>query len=91
MINENLNIFDIRKIYEQYKKEYDFLYEHGDNVAGYEDAIKHYEENIEKWLENEFFRKYLFTLCAFKQDCFTSDREVAALMFACNDHYMFLD
>lgn len=91
MINEELNIFDMRDIFKQFQREYDFLYEHGDNVAGFEDAINHYENNISKWNNNKYFQKYMFALCTLYGDCFTSDREVAALMFACNDHYMFLD
>jgi len=90
-INEDINIFDIKKIYESYQNNYGFLYEHDDNVAGYREALEFYENEHEALFHDENFKKYMFALCTLKQDGFTSDREIVALMFALSDYGVLQD
>ena len=90
-INSELSVFDIKKIYETYKNEYGFLYENSDNVAGYDEALEFYTENFDALIKDDIFRKYIFALCTLKQDGFTSDREIVALMFAFEKYNVFLD
>ena len=92
-INENINIFDIKKIYKEYQKQYKFLYdcETEENVAGYQEALEFYDNEHETLLHDENFKKYMFALCTLKQDGFTSDREIVALMFAFSDFGVFQD
>lgn len=90
-VNDSLNIFDIKEIFTSYQNNYGFLYEHNDNVAGFREALNFYNDNFSTLMENENFKKYIFALCTLKQDCFTSDREIVALMFACSDYNMFLE
>lgn len=90
-INTELSIFDIKKIYETFQNEYGFLYENNDNVAGYDEALDFYTKNFDELIKDDIFRKYIFALCTLKQDGFTSDREIVALMFALEKYNVFLD
>lgn len=68
---------NIHKFYEQFKKEYKFLYEN-DNVCGYEEAVNAFDEN----LKNENFAKFVGEFAKYRKDLISSDREAGAFMFA---------
>ena len=67
---------NIREFYKRFQKEYDFLYEHDDRVAGYHEALSFGDDFIKAHPDfvNEFN--------AYRQDFLSSDREVAAFAFA---------
>ena len=88
-IDTELSVFDIKSIYETYQNEYGFLYDNKDNVAGYDEALDFYTENFNELISDENFKKYMFALCTLKQDGFTSDREIVALMFAFEKYNVF--
>lgn len=67
---------NIQKFMEQFNKEYSFLYENRNNVAGYMEAVNAFDE---------FARKHKTFVCEFvkyRGDVISSDREAAAFMFA---------
>ena len=66
---------DIKAFTEEFQRQYDFLYEHiGQEVAGYDEAIKEFDRmaTISRLMAD--FNKY-------RQDFISSDREAAAFMF----------
>lgn len=67
---------DIDRFLEQFKKEYDFLYDNNDRVAGYHEAVSEFDEFVSSHKEfvSEFVR--------YRGDFISSDREAAAFMFA---------
>lgn len=67
---------NIHKFLEQFNKEYDFLYDNYDNVAGYKEAVAEGDEFIKK--HPKFVREFV----EYRGDFISSDREVAAFMFA---------
>lgn len=67
---------DIRSFYEQFVKEYEFLYDNDDMVAGYTEAFEAFDDFV-KWFP-EFVREF----ARFRGDFISSDREAAAFMFA---------
>ena len=73
---------EILKILDKFKEEYNFLYKNRDQVAGFKDALDAYEV----YIKNPEFKKILKPLILARMerggDFFSSDREVAALMFA---------
>ena len=73
MSNYNINIEDFM---EQFRKEYNFLYEHHDKVAGYDEALKAGDEFIKR--NPEFVGEFV----RYRGDFISSDREVVAFMFA---------
>lgn len=78
---ETMNKIDINIIdfIEQFNKEYDYLYEHHDCVAGYDEAVQEFDDFLES--HNEFVAEF----SRFRGDYITSDREAAAFMFAFNE------
>lgn len=64
----------------KFEKEYNFLYEHRDNVAGYQEAVSAFDEQIAK--HDQDFIGFLAAFSDFRGDLITSDREAAAFMFA---------
>lgn len=66
---------NIHKFLEQFNKEYDFLYDNYDNVAGYDEAVVAGDEFIKK--NPKFVREFV----EYRGDFISSDREVAAFMF----------
>lgn len=64
------------RIFKQFEKEYEFLYDHNDNVAGVREATDAFDEFLKthKDFVSEFVR--------FRGDFISSDREAAAFMFA---------
>lgn len=69
----NININDFCK---QFKKEYSFLYENNDNVAGYSEAVTAFDDFLKK--HNQFVGEFV----KLRGDFISSDREAAAFMFA---------
>ena len=69
----NINIKAFAK---QFNKEYDFLYENGDNVAGYDEAVDAFDDFVKD--NGEFVGEF----AKFRGDFVSSDREAAAFMFA---------
>lgn len=76
---------NIDKFYEQYNKEYDFLYEHRNNVAGYEEAVSAFDDALRN---NENFINFVSEFNEYRAmkrgffDVISSDREAGAFMFA---------
>ena len=66
----------IEGFYKEFKKEYDFLYDHDDNVAGYEEAVQAFDEFLPS--HKEFVSEFV----QYRGDFISSDREGAAFMFA---------
>ena len=67
---------DMNRFSEKFAQEYDFLYEHGDNVAGYSEAVAAFDQFADHYSDfvGEFVR--------YRGDFIASDREAAAFMFA---------
>lgn len=79
--NERIDVsnIDIDALVDKFGKEYDFLYENYDRVAGYDEAMAYGD-----WLIK--FRKDLVAALAKRRgDVLSSDREVAAFGFAVNE------
>lgn len=76
MNNLKINIDEFSK---QFKKEYNFLYENYDNVAGYDEAVGEFDYLIEN---NKNFQDFVGEFAAYRKDFISSDREAAAFMFA---------
>ena len=74
MVNVN-----IREFTEKFYDEYDFLYENRDMVAGYDEAVE--SGDIFMRYHQEFVAKF----AKYRGNFITSDREVAAFMFALED------
>lgn len=72
-MTKNINIEKFTKEFEQ---EYDFLYENDDRVAGYNEAVEAWEPFAEN--HREFIKEFVL----YRGDFLSSDREVAAFMFA---------
>lgn len=70
---------NINNFAEQFRKEYSFLYEHRDNVAGYREAVRAFDETCEK---SASFRSFVREFNEFRHDFIASNREAAAFMFA---------
>ena len=67
------------KLLKQFNKEYDFLYEAGDKVAGYDEAIVWFDRNKNK----PEVKQYVIALVNERGDFIASDREAGAFAFAC--------
>lgn len=79
MARKDFNINDFyHDLYKQFKKEYSFLYENNDNVAGYSEAVTAFD----KFLKNKANRLLVCGFVKFRGDFISSDREAAAFMFA---------
>ena len=71
----NKNI-DIKKFLKKFNKEYEFLYDNRDHVAGVNEAISAFDE----FLTNN--KDFVIEFVNFRGDIVSSDREAAAFMFA---------
>ena len=69
----NINIKDFAK---QFNKEYDFLYENNNCVAGYDEAVAAFDEFVS--VHGDFVGEF----AKYRGDFISSDREAAAFMFA---------
>ena len=68
---------NIKEFLKKFNEEYDFLYEHNDNVCGYYDALKEGDLFISDKKNINFIREFN----EYRQDILSSDREVVAFMF----------
>lgn len=73
VIKNTINMQDFLK---QFKKEYNFLYDHYDNVAGYYEAVFAFDDFI------KLHRDFVSEFTKYRGDFISSDREAAAFMFA---------
>lgn len=69
----NINIHEFLK---EFNKQYSFLYDNNDNVAGYDEALEAGDEFIKQ--NPEFIGEFV----NYRGDFILSDREVVAFMFA---------
>lgn len=70
----NINTFG-----QQFIKEYEFLYENYDRVAGYSEAVAAFDDACN---ESEAFCRFVAEFAQYRGDYISSDREAAAFMFA---------
>ena len=70
---------NIEEFYQQFCKEYEFLYNNRDRVAGYSEAVSAFDEMI---ANSENFKAFVGEFCRYRSDVISSDREAAAFMFA---------
>ena len=71
-----INNINIHEFARRFGNEYEFLYNNRDNVAGFSDAVREGDE----FMKNH--REFVSEFCKYRGDFITSDREVAAFMFA---------
>ena len=77
----DVNIHDFSK---RFQKEYDFLYNHGNNDEysfGFDEAVTAFD----RCMEEENFKNFVCEFVSYRGDYLTSDRECAAFMFALVD------
>lgn len=67
---------NIKAFAKKFQQEYDFLYDHDDNVAGYGEAVTAFDQFSKQ--QPAFVGEFV----KFRQDFISSDREAAAFMFA---------
>ena len=67
---------NIHEFHRRFGEEYEFLYDNHDNVAGYREAVEAGDEFIRTHLD------FVLEFAEYRGDYITSDREVAAFMFA---------
>lgn len=70
---------DIKEFADKFNDEYDFLYKNYDRVAGYDEAV----ETGDIFIQNH--PEFVAEFANYRRDLITSDREVAAFMFALED------
>ena len=68
----------IKKFLKKFQKEYKFLYDNYDNVAGFRDAVNEFDYRIHHDLG---FNKMVQEFVIYRNDFISSDREAAAYMF----------
>lgn len=67
---------EINKFLKEFEKEYNFLYDNRDNVAGYREALEEWNSFVEN--NKVFIKEFIL----YRGDLLTSDREIVAFMFA---------
>ena len=67
---------NIHKFAEQFQKEYNFLYAHGESVAGYDEAVDFFDEFVKRHAD------FVGEFVKYRGDFISSDREAAAFAFA---------
>ena len=82
---KDINSVNMDDFSKQYSKEYQFLYDNNDNVAGYREAVDAFEEDMKHPKFQEFVGKFI----THRGDLLSSDREVAAFEFACEEFGLF--
>lgn len=70
---------NVHNFYEQFKKEYEKIYETHGYIDGYTEAVKAFDE----FLANH--REFVGEFVKVRGDFISSDREAAAFMFALNE------
>lgn len=66
----------------QFNKNYSFLYENHDRVAGYDEARDFFDDAMQK---SPAFKAFVIRMVRARGDIFSSDREAAAFAFTCSD------
>lgn len=74
----NTYSFPIAQFLSRFLDEYEFLYEAGDRVAGFDEAVQEFDKMI---AASENFAAFVREFAAYREDPITSDREAAAFMF----------
>ena len=67
---------NIHEFYKQFQKEYQFLYEHHNRVAGYIEAVEAFDSFAAS------HKDFVCEFVRYRGDFISSDREAAAFMFA---------
>lgn len=67
---------DIERFTKQFNKEYKFLYDNDDYVAGYREAVEAFDNFVAEHAE------FVGEFVDYRRDFVSSDREAAAFMFA---------
>lgn len=67
---------NIHAFAKQFAKEYNFLYDNYDNVAGYREAVSFFDEFVKR--HGDFVGEFV----KYRGDFISSDREAAAFAFA---------
>lgn len=75
----NITNIDIDEFMDKFNKEYKFLYENSDRVAGYREALDYGDAFIDA--HPDFVAEFV----RYRGDFISSDREVAAFAFALDD------
>lgn len=70
---------NIEKFHEQYEKEYDFLYDNKDRVAGFDESLECFDK---LWSTNLSFQNFVKEFGWYREDPITSDREKSTFIFA---------
>lgn len=70
---------NIEEFTRKFNEEYNFLYDHNDNVAGYEEAVSAFDEAMSN---NQNFKRFVSDFASYRKDFISSDREAGAFMFA---------
>ena len=68
----------IDRFKQRFDEEYAFLYDHHDNVTGFDEAV----DSFDGFLQNEKNVSFVRDFAAYRGDVISSDREAAAFMFA---------
>ena len=71
----SINIQDFSKVF---SREYNYLYENRDQVAGYNEAV----DAFDNFIHTDNGRAFIGEFARYRGDLITSDREAAAFMFA---------
>ena len=69
---------DYNRLLSQFRKEYNFLYDNYDHVAGFREAVEFFDQFIKTSSGRDIISKF----ASLRQDIITSDREAAAFSFA---------
>lgn len=72
----------IEKFHKKFRKEYKFLYDNYDRVAGYNDAVKEFDYRLHY---DSAFNRMVGEFAKYRRDFISSDREAAAFMFTWAD------
>lgn len=76
-----INNINICAFLEQITREYDYLYDHHDHVAGYGEAVDSFDAFLKDKANVSFVREF----AVYRGDVVSSDREAAAFMFALDE------
>jgi hypothetical protein len=75
----------MKELLNKFNQEYEFLYDHDDRVAGYDEAVDAFDEDM----KNSKFKKLVQDFVEYRKDFISSDREAAAFEFACESLGLF--
>ena len=76
-----INNINICAFLEQFNREYEYLYDHHDHVAGYGEAVDSFDAFLKDKANVSFVREF----AVYREDGVSSDREAAAFMFALDE------